>query len=91
MLSILGESVGEKCHFSKILCNSKDVPILKVMQKMVEIYQENDIDMLRLGCTLLNLAIICLHKCTSAKLIPFTESDKDLLEKTCEDMVGGLH
>ena len=45
--------------------------------------------MLKLGCTLPNLANICLHKSTDAKFYPFTEGVKDLLEKTREDIVGG--
>ena len=45
--------------------------------------------MLKLGCTLPNLANICLYKSTSAKFHPFTETDKDLLQKIREDMVGG--
>ena len=44
--------------------------------------------MLKLGCTLPNLANICLHKSTDAKLYPFTEGDEDLLEKIREDVVG---
>ena len=35
------------------------------------------------------MANICLHKSTDAKLYPFTEGDKDLLEKVREDVVGG--
>ena len=31
----------------------------------------------------------CLHKLTDSKFYPSTESDKDLLEKIHEDMVGG--
>ena len=46
--------------------------------------------MLELGCKLPNLAIICLHKSTDSKFCPFTELNKDLLEKIREDMVGGL-
>ena len=46
--------------------------------------------MLKLGCTLPNLANVCLHKSADSKFHPFTESDKDLLEKIREDMVGGL-
>ena len=46
--------------------------------------------MLKLGCTLPNLASICLHKSTDAKIYPFTEGDKDLLAKIREDVVGGL-
>ena len=45
--------------------------------------------MLKLVCTLPNLANICLHK-SDAKFYPFTEGDKDLLEKIREDVVGGL-
>ena len=70
--------------------NNKDVvPTLEAMQKMFEFYHQKEIDMLKLGCTLPNLANICLHKSTDPKFYPFTESDKDLLEKTREDMVGG--
>ena len=45
--------------------------------------------MLKLGCTLPNMANGCLHKSTNAKLFPFTETDKNLLQKIREDMVGG--
>ena len=69
--------------------NNKDVvPILEAMQKMTAFY-DKDIDMLKLGCTLQNLANICLHKSTDAKFYPFTEGDKDFLEKIREDFVGG--
>ena len=70
--------------------NNKDVvPNLEAMQKMIEFYHQKEIDMLKLGCTLPNLANICLHKSADSKFYPFTESDKDLWEKICEDMVGG--
>ena len=70
--------------------NNKDVvPTLKAMQKMLAFHHKNGFDMLKLGCTLPNLANICLHKSTSAKIYPFTETDKDLLQKIREDMVGG--
>ena len=45
--------------------------------------------MLKLGCTLPNLANICLHQSTDAKFYPFTEGDQDLLEEIREDVVGG--
>ena len=45
--------------------------------------------MLKLGCTLPNLANNCLHKSTTAKFYPITETDEDLLQKIREDMVGG--
>ena len=59
------------------------------MQKTIEFYHNKGIDMLKLGCTLPNLANICLHKSTDSKFYPFTVSEEDLLEKIREDMVGG--
>ena len=71
--------------------NFKDVvQTLEAMQKMFEFYHNKGNDMLNFGCTLPNLGSLCLHKSTDSKLYPFTESDKDLLEKIREDMVGGL-
>ena len=70
--------------------NNKDVvPTLEAMQKMIAFYHDKDIDMLKLGCTLPNLANLCLLKSTDAKFYPFTEGDKDLLEKIQKDVVGG--
>ena len=69
--------------------NNKDEPTLEAMQKMIAFYHDKDIDMLKLGCTLPNLANICLHKSTDANIYPFTEGDKDLLEKIRDDVVGG--
>ena len=69
--------------------NNKDVvPTLEAMQKMIEFYHNKGIDTLKLGCTLPDLANICLHKTTDSNFNPFTESDKDLLEKIREDIVG---
>ena len=79
-------------YFSDFLkwYNNKDVvPTLEAMQKMIEFYHNKGIDKLKLGCTLPNLANICLHKSTDSKFYPFTQSDKDFLEKIREDMVGG--
>ena len=56
---------------------------------MIEFYHNTGIDMLKRGCTLPNLANICLLKSTDSKFYLFTQSDKDLLEKIREDMVGG--
>ena len=56
---------------------------------MIAFYHDKDMDMLKLGCTLPNLANICLHKSTDAKFYPFTEGDKDLSESVREDVVGG--
>ena len=36
------------------------VRTLEAMQKMIDFYHDKDIDMLKLGCTLPNLANICL-------------------------------
>ena len=56
---------------------------------MLAFYHKKGIDILKLGCTLPTLANSCLHKSTSAKFYPFTDTDKDLLQKIREDMVGG--
>ena len=80
------------CTFKDILrwYNNKDVvPTLETMQKVLVFYHKKGIDMLKLGCTLPNLAKICLHKSTSANFCPFTETEKDLLQKIREDVVGG--
>ena len=72
------------------LFNNKDVvPTLEAMQKMIAFYHDKDTDMLELGCTLPNLADICLHKSTDAKFYSFTEGDEDTSEKFREDVVGG--
>ena len=89
------QSVGENHnmqYFSDFLkwYNNKDVvPTLETKQKMIKIYHNEGTDMLKLGCTLPDLANICFHKSIDSKFYPFTKSDKDLLEKIREDMVGG--
>ena len=80
------------CTFKDFLrwyINKDVVPTLEAMQKMLAFYLKKGIDMLTLWCTFPNLANICLHKSTSAEFYPFTETDKDLLQKIREDMVGG--
>ena len=70
--------------------NNKDIaPTLEAIQKMIQIYHNKRIDMLKLGSTSLNLANICLHKSTNYKLYPFCESDKDLCEKAPKDISSG--
>ena len=69
--------------------NKNTVPTLEAIQKMIEFYHQQEIDMFNFSCILPNLANICLHKSTDSKFYPFTGSDKDLLEKIREDMVGG--
>ena len=46
--------------------------------------------MLKLGCTLPNLANICPQKSTSYNIYSFCKRDKELCEKIREDMTGGL-
>ena len=38
---------------------------------MIAFYHDKGMDMLKLGCTLPNLAHTCLHKFTDAKFYPF--------------------
>ena len=80
------------CTFKDFLrwYNKQDVvPTLEAMQKMVGFYHKKRIEKLKLGCTVSNLMNICLHKSTSANFYPFTETEKNLLQKIREDMVGG--
>ena len=58
------------------------------MPKMIEFYHNKGIDLLKLGFALLNLANNCMHNPKDSKFHPFTDSDKDLLEKIREDIVG---
>ena len=70
--------------------NNKDaVPTLQAMKKMMKFYNDQKIDMLKLGCTLPNLANICLHKSTDRNFYPFIEADKDLHEKIRNELTGG--
>ena len=69
--------------------NKEIVPKLDAMRKMVAFCHKKGIDMLKLGCTVPNMANICFHKPTSAKLYSFTETDENLLQKIREDMVVG--
>ena len=66
------------------------MPTLEALQKMIAFYHDKYIDMLKLGFTLPNLANVCLHKSTVAKLYPFTEADKELWKKL-EKMLLVVH
>ena len=56
--------------------NNKDVrPTLIALQKMMGFYHARDIDMLKLGLTLPNLANRILHSSRSAKFFPFNKMD----------------
>ena len=59
------------------------------MQKKTAFYHNKDIDMLKLGFILPNLAFVCLHKSTDAQIYPSTVGDKDLVEKFRKNIVGG--
>ena len=58
------------------------------MQKKIVFHHNKEIDMLKLGCTLPNLANICLHKSTAAKFYPFTEKDKDFWKRYAKTWLG---
>ena len=75
--------------FVKWYNNKNVVPTLEAMPKLMEFYHNKGIDMLKLGCTLPNLANICLHKSTNHKFFPFVETDTDLHDRIREDMTDG--
>ena len=69
--------------FKDFLCwyDNKDVvPTLGAMPRQTY-YHDKVIDMLELGYTLPKLATIFLHKSTDTNFYPFTETNKELLEK----------
>ena len=53
------------------------------------LYHNKGNDMSKLERISSNIANNCLHTATTAKFYPFTESDKELLKKSREDLVGG--
>ena len=62
--------------------NNKDVvPTLEAMQKLIQFYHNKGIDMLKLGCTLPNLANICLHRSTNYIFIHFAKVIKICVKK----------
>ena len=70
------------------LFNDKNVvSTLDAMQKLITFYHHKDIDLLKLGCTVPNLASIRLHKSTEVTFSPSTKREKDLLEEI-PDVVG---
>ena len=77
------------CDFLRWYINKHVLPNLQATKKMKKFYHDQKIDMLKLGCTLLNLAKICLHKSTERNFYHFIEADKDLHEKTRSEMTGG--
>ena len=76
------------CPFKDFLrwYNNKDViRTLQAMQKGLLFITKKELT----WCTLPNLTNNCLQKSTSAKFYPFTETDKNLLQKCRENMAGG--
>ena len=82
------EQIGSFKDFFRWYNNEDVVQTLKAMQKMIVFYHDKDVDMLKLGFILPNLANFCLHESTDAKFYPFTEEERDLLEKF-RGVVGG--
>ena len=83
------EQMSSFKDFLRCYNNKNVVPTLEAMQKTFVFYQEEDIVMLKFGFTLPNLANICLHKATDANFYPFTDGDKNFLQKNREDVAGG--
>ena len=82
----------QKHSLKNFLCwyyNKVVLPNLEAMQKMITFYRGNEIDLLKLGFTLINLANNCLQKYTDAEFYPLTEGDKNILQQTPEDVVHG--
>ena len=67
--------------FVKWYKNKDVVPTLEAMQKMMEFYYNKGIDMLKFGCTLPNLANICLHKSTNHKFFDLLKLAKIYMTK----------
>ena len=63
-------------------------PTLGVPQKMFEFYLNKGFYTLNLEVHYLNMANMSLHRATSAKFHPFTETNKDLLPKVRAVIVG---
>ena len=71
--------------------NNKDVvPTLEAIQKMIAFYHDKNIDVLKLGCNLPNLANICLHKSTDKNSIHSRKGIK-AFRKKFEKMLLVVH
>ena len=70
--------------------NNKDVePTLEAMKKMISFYHSKQVDMLKLGYTLPNLANRFLHSSTDAAFFLFCEKDKDYDDYIRKWLTGG--
>ena len=63
-------------------------PNQDALKKMTPFYHNKGFEMLKRGCTLTNMANICLHSTTTAMFHPFSEGDKQLRQKEREEMAG---
>ena len=65
------------------------------MQKMIEFYYNKDIDKLKLGCTIPQLANICLHSSAKAIFIHSQKATKtcfqNFVKKKMEERQSRLH
>ena len=62
---------------------------MEAVQKMVELYHNERIVMLKFGRTLPISANISIHYSVHSKLCPFTEMENYLVEKKQKDMFAG--
>ena len=64
------------------LFNKKNVvPILQAMNKITKFCHDQKGDMLQLGCTLPNLAIVCIHKSKDRKFYPPSKQKNTCMRK----------
>ena len=70
--------------------NEVVVPTLEVMQKLIEFLHDKLIDMLKLGCTLPNLANICPHKSTHCKFYRFFSSENSRANQISASVIENL-
>ena len=69
--------------------NKHVVHTLEAMQEVIAFYHNKNGDLLKLGCTLIKLSNICVHKFFDAYLYSSSEGDKDFFQKIKEYIVGG--
>ena len=67
--------------------NKDVVPTSEARKKLIAFYHDKNNHMLKLGCTIPNFANICLHNSTDANFCPFTEGERDFLEKFKETLL----
>ena len=83
------EQMNSFTSFLRRYNNKNVLPTLEAMQKVIDSYQDKDIHMIKPGCTLRDLANICVDNSTDTKFYPSTSGAKDFSEKLHESIVGG--